>query len=201
MKLQIRQSVYETNSSSAHTFTVTKRESYMHWKLEDYKNKTIKICDPEWKNLFNSEKLQNQIIHTSGCKLVFLLGILAEHLECSAEFFVDNKLLSKDDVYNLPFLRWLKEEVKALHCIDLDYESGINTYPYLEEIWFDMSTYSVIAPLMREVLSQDENLSVTGMDDKEIVRKVLNDEDLFKSFVRTWLTNDDIVVIDEYEEW
>lgn len=201
MKLQIRQSVYETNSSSAHTFTVTKREAYMHWKLEDYKNKTIKICNPEWEPLFNPENLQNQIIHTSGCKLVFLIGILAEHLECSAEFFVDNKDKTKENVYDLPFLKWIKEEVKALHCIDLDYESGIETYPYLEPIWFDMSTYSVIAPLMREVLSQNDQLPSNYMDDKEIVRKVLNDEDLFRSFVRTWLTNDDIVVIDEYEEW
>lgn len=198
MKVTIRNSVFETNSSSSHTFTVAKRENYMNWKLEDYRGEKMCIGDEKYNKLFDPELLRNKIVHSSGCKLCFLIACLGEYLECLEEkLFSGTKKITKKDVFGIPFMKWLKEIIKEFYQVELDYDCSSDCYPYIEPIWFEESPYDVLGEIMEMTLKDGERSEFRA----EYVESILNDEKLFKDFVIQFLNNEEVVVVDEYEEW
>jgi hypothetical protein len=173
----------------------------MHWKLEDYIGEKMKIGDKKYQKLFDPNTLQNKIIHTSGSKLAFLIAILGEYLECkSDDYFESTKDITKQQVFDLPFMKWLQDVVMDIYRIELDYNSDCEIYPFIEPMWFDESPFDVLGPVMNETLKSTTYI-IDCKDNEEIVKKVLKDIIIFKAFVNSYLTNKDLVIIDEFEEW
>lgn len=198
MRITIRNSVFETNSSSCHSFTVSKREKYMNWKLENYRGEKIRIGDEKYHKFFEPELLRNKIVHTSGCKLCFLIACLGEYLECLEEkLFPKTKKITKDNVFNLPFMRWLKEIIKEFYQVELNYDSSIDYYPYINCIWLEESPYDILGEIMEMTLKDGERTEFRA----GYVESIFNDEKLFKNFVIQFLNNEEVVIVDEYEEW
>ena len=67
----------------------------------------------------------------------------------------------------------------------------------IEPIWFEESPYDVLGEIMEMTLNDGKRIEFRA----GYVESILSDEKLFKDFVIQFLNNEEVVVIDEYEEW
>ncbi len=202
MKKQIRKSVFETNSSSSHTLTVQRRSDYMNWELDDFKSKQLVY---ESQPLFDVELLYKKDILSSGSKLAIIIGLLNSFVcDRVTERLSPYKHIKSEsfELFDLSVYGYIRDVLKEIYDIDFLWKGWTDIEP-LEYLWLDESSGETLYSVMQMVLGDEVNI----IDDESYYRvenkviEVLNNEELFKRFLKNCLTDKTIIFVSEYEEW
>lgn len=201
MKRQIRQNVFETNSSSSHTVTVSKPKDNLGWKLEDYSGQKLTYGSNTY---FDPAELQGKICSTSGTKFSLLFSIINEFID---NLGVPEKICEKmkgDDIKlaNLPVYTWVQEFLKEKYNIDLVYGFWEDDQEF-GQCYLDCDTSVVLWEIYKFAMGIDDGYTYNSYPrfyTEEKFIEVLKDEASFKEFMYKVLSNPDVVLVDEYEE-
>lgn len=202
MKRQIRQNVFETNSSSSHTVTVSKPKDNLGWKLEDYSGQTLTY---EPNDYFNPEELQGERCSTSGTKFSLLFSIINEFIDTYGVPEQICEEMKGDDIKlaNLPVYTWVQEFLKEKYNIDLVYGHWEDDQEF-GQCYLDCDDGVVLWEIYKFAMGIDDGYTYNSYPrfyTKEKIIEVLKDEARFKEFMYKVLSNPDVVLVDEYEEW
>lgn len=176
MKRQVRQGVFETNSSSTHSVSIYNKNKLMFSDIP--KNSEVIIND--------KYNLGTDIYDELG-KLNFVVTMLATIVE-NKYYDEELEINSFEEMINLNWFKWLAEVVKEKSNTDVIYEcpktydgSNRSWLPYYDTTWDEYSTI--------ESIFTDDNPDI------------MNDETLFKERVKDIIYNSSIAIENKENDW
>lgn len=195
---KIRKNVFETNSSSSHTISISKKEPFMNWELESFRGKTLVYRND---NLFDCSLLHNDACTTTGTKFTLLLGLL--------NAFIDDDdvkdmlgLNENESVFNLDMYSWISTFLKEQFDIEFIWNNW-NGNEEIDGTWLDESKGETLYKLYNYVYNINDTTNeprpYNYMELKII--EVLKNENDFIDFLEKFILDENVVLIDSYGEW